>query len=76
MRVLLTHQRFMDVFIEIIRVTYKDDKRVKGKLVWWNRSQTGCPFVISTMQNFEFTREKWNEFVPYKEGYEGQRTDS
>lgn len=62
----ITHPRFRDVFIEAIRVVYRDEKRVKVKIRWWNRSHDGRnPFPISNVETMEFSPEKWNEFVSY-----------
>lgn len=61
----LTHPAFKDVFIEVVRIQYQDAKRVKAKIIWWNRSQTGKPFTISQVETREFTRAKWKEFIPY-----------
>jgi hypothetical protein len=34
---LWTHEKFMDVAIEIIKVSYQDEKQAKLKIWWWNR---------------------------------------
>jgi hypothetical protein len=63
----ITHPRFMDVFIEVVKITYSDEKRVKCKIRWWNggyRGQNPFPLWV-TPENHEFTREKYKEFVSY-----------
>lgn len=39
-----THEKFMDVAIEILKVQYQDEKRAKLKIHWWNRGWVGEPF--------------------------------
>jgi hypothetical protein len=41
---LWTHEKFMDVAIEIIKVSYQDEKQAKLKIWWWNRGWVGEPF--------------------------------
>ncbi len=41
-----THDRFMDVFIEVLRVQYRGPKYTKLKIRWWNKSQSNNPFII------------------------------
>lgn len=40
------HENCMDVCLQIIKVPYRDDKRVKVKAVWVNLGYTGNPYVI------------------------------
>lgn len=40
------HERFMDVFIEVLRVQYRDAKRIRLRVRWWNRGASGNPFPI------------------------------
>lgn len=40
------HENCMDVCLQIIKVPYRDDKRVKVKAVWVNLGYTGNPYTI------------------------------
>lgn len=43
-----THDRFSDVFIEIVKVQFvKPNEYTKMKVNWWNRGQMGKPWIIS-----------------------------
>jgi len=41
------HERFMDCFIEITKISYQDDKRIKCKALWWNLGFVGQPYQIT-----------------------------
>lgn len=63
----ISHPKFRDVFIEIVKITYRDNKRVKCKIRWWNKGCTGNPWLLfPESHNYEFTLEKWNEFILYE----------
>lgn len=40
------HENGMDVCIEVLKVQYRDSKRVILKARWWNLGYTGNPWVI------------------------------
>jgi len=68
-----THPHFRDVFIEIVRIQYRDEKRVKAKIRWWNRGYKGLnPYAISGIETFTFTNEKWNELINVEIEYDRQ----
>lgn len=39
-----THEKFMDVFFEVIKVQYTDEKRAKLRGFWWNLGWCGNPY--------------------------------
>lgn len=41
---LWTHEKFMDVAIEVVKVSYMNHKKAKLKIWWWNRGWVGKPF--------------------------------
>ncbi len=78
---LVTHPRFMDIYMEIVKVVYRDEKRVKAKVLWWNKGYTGNPWLLFDRPTVEeFPIEKWNEFIPYsspsEDVHEVQDSDS
>lgn len=40
------HEKFMDVFFEVIKVQYIDAKRAKLRGFWWNLGWSGNAFKI------------------------------
>ncbi len=61
----LTHERFMDVFVEVLSEVYTGPKYRKLKVRWWNRSQTGNPFPLDIVQTIKIPNEKWKEWRPF-----------
>ncbi len=49
------HERFMDVFIEVVKVRYQDEKRARLKIIWWNKGWTGNPMPISPIEKLHIT---------------------
>jgi hypothetical protein len=45
-----THPAFIDVFVEVLKVTYRGPKYIKAKVLWWNRGQCGEPYKIGIEQ--------------------------
>lgn len=41
-----TNDTFMDVFVQFLRVSYQDSKRIKVKVRWWNRGYTRNPWPL------------------------------
>lgn len=41
------HTNAMDVFIEVVRIQYQDNKRLKLKVRWWNLGYVGRPYCIT-----------------------------
>ena len=64
----LTHPQFRDILMEVVKITYRDEKRVKAKVNWWNRGFDGTsPWpLFAEPETREFTLAKWREFIPYK----------
>lgn len=58
-----THPRFMDVMFQA-HLRYRDDKRVKLRITWWNKGQCGEPYPLGISENITITPEKWREFKP------------
>lgn len=54
----------MDVFFGYV-IQYKDSKRVKLKIQWFNKGQNGTQFPLFISQRLTLTPEKWAEFKPY-----------
>lgn len=44
------HDNTMDVFIEVTRMPYRDAKRVRLKVRWWNFGYVGKPYLISNSE--------------------------
>ena len=42
------HKHAMDVFIEVVRLQYRDMKRTRLKIRWWNLGYVGNPYCISS----------------------------
>lgn len=56
------HERFMDVFIEVLKVQYQDEKRAKMIVVWWNKGWEGNPWPISLRTRLKITNFKgWRQ---------------
>lgn len=58
------HENSMDVFIEIISIKYRDNKRMKFKGRYWNLGYSGTPWLISIDLNFTILTEdftKWKK---------------
>lgn len=41
-----THDEFMDVAVEVVKVQFQDSKKAKLKIRWWNRGWVGKPYDI------------------------------
>ena len=60
-----THQDFMDVFIEVLHVQYRGPKYYKLKVIFWNRSQTGKPWPITSKQTITVDKCDFNKWSRY-----------
>lgn len=40
------HKNCMDVCIEILKIQFRNDKKLKARVTWWNLGYTGNPWVI------------------------------
>jgi hypothetical protein len=60
------HETFKDVFVETVIVNETPSGVALG-VRWWNKSQTGSPYMIDTaIQFFNIKTEdmkKWREFL-------------
>jgi hypothetical protein len=64
------HEAAMDVFIEILKPQYQDEKRFKGRVRYWNLGFTGNPWVIGFNEPIEIQAKdfsKWRHFNPETE---------
>lgn len=61
------HERFMDVFVEVLKVQYKGPKYMKIKVHWWNYgydgSNTWC--VDNKPQVLKIDNKDWNTSWKY-----------
>ena len=48
----------MDVLADI-KIVYRDDKRVKVKIAWWNKGYTGNPWSLGVITKHEISLEKF-----------------
>lgn len=44
------HKNFMDVAIEVVKIQYRNDRRTKLKIRWYNRGWVGQPFELYGMR--------------------------
>lgn len=61
------HENCTDSFIEVIKIQYYDEKRVKARVLWWTQGQTKC-WPTGHVETIEIQRQdlpKWKEFTPY-----------
>jgi hypothetical protein len=63
------HERFMDVVMEVLKCGYKDHKRVKVRVMWWNRGQSGKAFPLYIVKSYTIALplDKWNYLGPTPE---------
>lgn len=61
------HENGMDCCIEVLRIQYSDQKRVKVKARWWNLGYTGNPWLIDPkIETIELKRAdlpKWHNIT-------------
>ena len=43
------HKDAMDVCMEVVRIPYRDNKRYRLKIRWWNLGYTGNPWLLDPM---------------------------
>ena len=53
-----THNEFKDVFFELLKLYVIDKDRVKIKVMWWNKSQTGKPFCLNIKNTYKIKYSK------------------
>lgn len=65
------HKNAVDVFIEVVKVQYRDAKRFKIKAIVWNLGYTGNPWILlPSFQKYEIKIEdakNWIKFDPLNE---------
>jgi|GEM_PF-4540399 len=62
------HKRFLDVFIQVLSVSYVGPEYTKLKVLWWNENKHGEPFVIfyepQTIKITKEENENWEMLCP------------
>lgn len=61
------HENAMDTYMEVIKVQYRDHKRTKMRVVWWNMGFTNQPWKITQSHSLEISRKLsngWRHFDP------------
>lgn len=48
----------MDVYIEVLKVQYQDNKRAKLIVIWWNKGWVGQPFMVSLRSRLKIVNFK------------------
>lgn len=59
------HKAFKDVFIEILRVQYVDEKRTKARVIWWNMGYVGEPYMIHRNEPIIIKKEQYENWVRF-----------
>jgi len=62
---LYIHDRFMDVFIEVLSVASEDSKSINLNIRWWNKGQCGKPYAYKLDQVLNIKKKyyyNWNEY--------------
>lgn len=59
------HKNAMDVCIEVLKVQYQDDKRIKLKVRWWNLGYVGEPYTLfgDSTDRLTLSKDNWLEWV-------------
>jgi len=59
------HKNAMDVCIEVLKVQYQDDKRIKLKVRWWNLGYAGEPYALfgDSTDKLTLSKDNWLEWV-------------
>lgn len=60
--IIYKHENNTDVAFEIIRTHYRDAKRIKLKIFWWNI--VGNPYPLGIIENIEIKMSDWNNWKP------------
>lgn len=61
------HANAMDCCIEIIKVQYRDSKRIKARVRWWNLGFTGNAWVLRFNDPIEISTSElpnWKQINP------------
>ncbi len=61
------HQRFMDIYIKILKNQYSDGHRIKLKAIFMNRGYTGKPWVITEPMTITIMRKDLKNWQPCSE---------
>jgi hypothetical protein len=73
----LVHDKFMDVFFEVIKTTYRGPKYKKIKGRWWNLGFVGQPFPLGLgNQTITITHKDsqyWKFFDPNTDTHPGRQ---
>ena len=64
------HEKFMDVFIEVLKVQYHGSEYTKLEVRWWNRGFDGSDpwLILDKPQKIKVLREKYKEWRRYNGG--------
>lgn len=57
------HKAFRDVYIEIINPQYKDEKKFKGRVNWWNLGFTGDPWIMRHNDPIEIEAKEFKNWT-------------
>lgn len=58
------HEKFMDVFVEVISIQYINDDFTELTVRWWNKSQTNNPFMMS--KNVQVIKINKEDYVKWR----------
>lgn len=65
----------MDVFVEVLKTTYRGSKYRKIKVRWWNLGFTGNPWPLSCVETVTIQESdwyRWKLFDPYADIHPGR----
>lgn len=57
------HKNNVDVFIEVIKVQYRDAKRIKARVNFYNQGYTNNPWIILHNQPIIIVAEQFTNWV-------------
>lgn len=59
----LMHENCLDACIEVLKMQYRDDKRIILKARWWTLGYTGNPWVLNyNFQTIKIKLSDWNKW--------------
>jgi len=68
-----THEKFKDVFVNILRVQYRGPKYTKVRVEWWNKNGMPTryaglikPYPIGITETIKIRTEDYQYWTPYK----------
>lgn len=60
---LYMHRNAMDLCIQVLKIQYRDSRRIKLKVRWWNLGYTGNPWPLE-MERIEIKTSDWLNWRP------------